>query len=45
MMTGHDIADFTDQAVSRGAFAYITKPVDLVKLLQLTNNAIEKNRR
>ncbi len=45
MMTGMDIEDFTDQAVLREAFAYITKPFDLVKLLQLTINAIEKNRR
>ena len=45
MMTGQDNEDFTGQAVSRGAFAHITKPVDLVQLLQLTINAIEKNRR
>lgn len=42
MMTGQDIEDFTEQAVSRGAFAHITKPVDLVTLLQLTINAIER---
>ncbi|MBC8552943.1 MAG: response regulator [Candidatus Brocadiales bacterium] len=42
MMTGQDIEDFTEQAVSRGAFAHITKPVDLVSLLQLTINAIER---
>ncbi len=45
MMTGQDIEDFTDQALSRGAFAHIMKPVDLVKLLQLTSNVIEKDRR
>lgn len=42
MMTGQNIEDFTDQAVSRGAFAHMTKPVDLARLLQLTINAIEK---
>ncbi|MGR3293538.1 MAG: response regulator [Candidatus Scalindua sp.] len=42
MMTGQNIEDFTGQAVSRGAFAHITKPVDFVNLLQLTINAIEK---
>jgi len=42
LMTGQDIEDFTKQAVSRGAFAHITKPVDLVSLLQLTINAIER---
>jgi DNA-binding NtrC family response regulator len=45
MMTDQDIEDFTDQTVSRGAFAYIVKPVNLVTLLQLTINAIEKIKR
>jgi DNA-binding NtrC family response regulator len=42
MMTDQNIEDFTDQTVSREAFAHITKPVDLVNLLQLTINAIEE---
>ncbi|KHE93258.1 MAG: response regulator [Candidatus Scalindua rubra] len=42
LMTGQDIEDFTKQAVSRGAFAHITKPVDLVSLLQLTIKVIER---
>ncbi|GAX62131.1 response regulator receiver protein [Candidatus Scalindua japonica] len=41
MMTDQNIDDFIEPAVSRGAFAHLTKPVDLVKLLQLTINAIE----
>jgi DNA-binding NtrC family response regulator len=45
MMADQDIEDFTDQTVSRGAFAYIVKPVNLVMLLQLTINAIEKTKR
>jgi len=40
MVTNQNIEDFTDKA-----FAHITKPVDLTKLLQLISNAIEKNRR
>lgn len=42
MMTDQDIENLTDQAVSHGAFAHIDKPVDLVKLLQLSISAIEK---
>jgi CheY-like chemotaxis protein len=42
MMTGHDIEDFVDKAVSRGAFTHMSKPIDMVELLQLTTNATEK---
>ncbi len=42
MMTGHDIEDFIEKAISRGAFAYMTKPVNTVELLQLIIKAIEK---
>ena len=42
MITGHDIEDFVEKAVSRGAFAHMSKPIDVVELLQLTTNAIEK---
>lgn len=42
MMTGHDIEGFIEKALARGAFAHITKPFDLVELLQLTVSAIEK---
>jgi two-component system response regulator HydG len=42
MMTGQDIKNFSNRSVSGGAFAYITKPVNLDELLQLTISAIEK---
>ncbi len=42
MMTGYDIEDFVEKAVSRGAFTHMSKPLDTVELLQLTTNAIEK---
>ena len=42
MMTGHDIEDFVEKAISRGAFAYMSKPVDMVELLQLIIKAIKK---
>jgi len=42
MMTDQDIESPTDQTISRGAFAHIEKPVDLVKLLQLTISAVGK---
>ena len=45
METDQDIEDFTDQTASRGAFAHIIKPVNLAMLLQLTINAIEKNKK
>ncbi|MFQ5714408.1 MAG: response regulator [Candidatus Scalinduaceae bacterium] len=35
MMTGHEIEDFIEKAISLGAFAYISKPIDMVELLQL----------
>ncbi len=41
MMTGHDIEDFVEKAISRGAFAYMSKPVDMVELLQLIIKAIK----
>ena len=41
MMTGHDIEDFAEKAISRGAFAYMSKPVDMVELLQLIIKAIK----
>ncbi len=43
MLTGQNIEDFSDHSVSSGAFAHLTKPIDLVKLLQLTISAIGKN--
>lgn len=42
MMTSQDIEDCIDKAVSREAFAHITKPVDLVTLLQLAINAMKQ---
>ncbi len=44
IMTGHDTDGFIEKAFSRGAFAHITKPFDLVELLQLTVRAIEKEK-
>jgi two-component system, NtrC family, response regulator HydG len=42
MMTGYNIEDFVEKAISLGAFAYISKPINMVELLQLTIKAIEK---
>ncbi len=42
MMTGHDIEDFAEKAISRGAFACMSKPIDMVELLQLIIKAIKK---
>ena len=42
MMTGHDIEDFVEKTISRGAFACMSKPIDMVELLQLIIKAIKK---
>ena len=43
MITDQDFEDFPEQVISRAAFAHLTKPVDLVKILQLlTISAIDK---
>ena len=44
MMIDQDTKDFSEQVISEGAFAYITKPFDLVTLLQLTISAIDKQK-
>ncbi len=44
MTIDQDIEDFSEQVISHGAFAYITKPFDLVTLLQLTISAIDKQK-
>ena len=42
MMTGHDVEHFVEKAISLGAFAYLSKPIDMVELLQLTFSAIKE---
>ncbi len=42
MLSGHDIEDFGEKAISQGTFAYISKPIDMVNLLQLVVKAIKK---
>jgi DNA-binding NtrC family response regulator len=41
MMTGHEVEDFIEKAISRGAFAYMNKPINMVELLQLIIKAIK----
>ena len=41
MMTGHDVEHFVEKAISLGAFAHLSKPFDMVELLQLTFSAIK----
>ncbi|OHB47443.1 MAG: hypothetical protein A2106_04730 [Planctomycetes bacterium GWF2_40_8] len=42
MMTGHDVEHFVEKAISLGAFAHLSKPIDIVELLQLTFSAIKE---
>jgi two-component system, NtrC family, response regulator HydG len=42
IMTGHDVEHFVEKAISLGAFAYLSKPIDMVELLQLTFSAIKE---
>jgi CheY-like chemotaxis protein len=42
MMTGHDVEHFVEKAISLGAFAHLSKPIDMVELLQLTFSAIKE---
>jgi DNA-binding NtrC family response regulator len=42
VMTGHDVEYFVEKAISLGAFAHLSKPIDMVELLQLTFSAIKE---
>ena len=42
MMTGHDVEHFVEKAISLGAFAHLSKPIDMVDLLQLVFSAIKE---
>ncbi|MFQ5685936.1 MAG: response regulator [Candidatus Scalindua sp.] len=42
MMTGYDIEQFVEEANLRNAFAFLSKPIDIVELLQLTFSAIKE---
>lgn len=42
MMTGHNINGFVEKGTSRGAFACVSKTIDMVHLLQLVIRAIKK---
>ena len=42
MITDQDIEAFPEQVISRAAIAHITKPVDLITILQLIISAIDK---
>ncbi len=42
IMTGHDIEHFVEKTISLGAFAHLSKPIDMVELLQLTFSAIKE---
>lgn len=42
MMTGHDVEHFVEKAISLGAFAHLSKPINMVELLQLTFSAIKE---
>ena len=42
MMTGHNIEGFVEKGISQGAFACVSKPVDVAELLKLTVRAVKK---
>jgi len=42
MMTGYDVEHFVEKAISLGAFAHLSKPIDMVELLQLTFSAMKE---
>jgi DNA-binding NtrC family response regulator len=42
VMTDHDVEYFVEKAISLGAFAHLSKPIDMVELLQLTFSAIKE---
>ncbi len=44
MITGHACIETTVQALNHGAFAYLTKPLNMDQVLATVQNAIEKQR-